>query len=81
MKGPLTIHNDIKNGRIKLQKEETIQEESLLELNKILKRTLGYKSKDQVNAIKNIKKFYNGREKVIKFYNDYTTMVSEPNTM
>ena len=67
MKGPLTIHNDIKNGRIKLQKEETIQEESLLELNKILKRTLGYKSKDQVNAIKNIKKFYDGREKLSNF--------------
>ena len=45
-KRPLNIHNDIKNGRVKLRKEETIQEESLSQLNEILKGDLGYKSKD-----------------------------------
>ena len=71
------IYNDIKNGRVSLQKEEKIQGEFRLELNEILKGNLNYKSEDQISAIKNIKKLFNGREKVIKFYNDYTRMVSE----
>ena len=35
--GPLVIYNDIKNGRISLQKEETIQEKFRSERSEILK--------------------------------------------
>ena len=44
-KGPLTIYNNLKNGRITLRKEEKIQEEFQLELNEILKRNLDYNQK------------------------------------
>ena len=76
-KVPLIIYNDIKNGRVSLQKEEKIQEDFQLELNEILKENPNYKSKDQVSTIKNIKKLYNGWKKVLNFYNDYTRMVSD----
>ena len=71
------MYNDIKNGRISLQKEEKIQDKFWSELNKILKGNLNYKSEDQVSIMNNIKKLYNGREKVLNFYNDYTRMVSD----
>ena len=72
------IYIDIKNGRISLQKEGKIknnfdqsftergkiQEEFRSELNKISKGNPNYKSTDQINTIKNIKKlYYNGRRK------------------
>ena len=74
-KSHLIIHNDIKNGRISLQKEEKIQEEFRLELNEILKGNLNYESKDQINIIKILKKLYNVGEKVYNLCNDYTRMV------
>ena len=55
------------NGRISLKKEEKIQEESLSELNEILKGNLNFQSKDQINTIRNIEKLYNGWEKVLNF--------------
>ena len=61
----------------KFTERRKIQEEFRLKLNEILKENPNHKSKDQISAIKNIKKLYNGRQKVIKFYNDYTRMVSE----
>ena len=76
-KDPLIIYNDIKNGRMSSQKEENIQEELQLEVNEIFKGNQDYNSEDQISAMKNIKKLYNRQEKVIKFYNDYTRMVSE----
>ena len=50
-KGPLIIYNDIKNGRIGLQKVEKIREEFRSELNTILKGNPNYKSKDQIREI------------------------------
>ena len=38
---------------------------------------MDHKTDDQISVIKRIKDLYNGREKVIKFYNFYTGMVSE----
>ena len=38
---------------------------------------MDHKTDDQISVIKRIKDLYNGREKVIKFYNFYTRMVSE----
>ena len=49
-----------------------MQEELQLESNELLKGNPDYNSEDQISATKNMKKFYNRREKVIKFYNDYT---------
>ena len=61
----------MKNGWISLQKEKIIQEESWSEQNKILKRTLNYKSKDQISTIKVIQ----WTRKVLEFYNDYIIMI------
>ena len=55
-KGPLIVYNDIKNGRISLQKEEKIQEEFRSEVNEILKGNPHYKSDIRESTIKNIKK-------------------------
>ena len=74
-KGSLTIYNDIKNGQISLQEEKKIQVEFQLVLNEIFKGNADHKSEDRKSAIKDIKKFYENQEKVIKFYNDYTRMV------
>ena len=74
-KGPLIIYNNIKYVQISLKKEEKIREEFRSGLNEIVKENPNYKSKNQITTIKNIKKFYNGREKVLNFYNDYTRMV------
>ena len=75
-KDQLVIYNNITNSRITLQKEEKIQEEYKSEVNEILKGNPNYKSKHQTSAIENIKKLDNRREKVIKFYNEFTKMVS-----
>ena len=53
-KVPLIIYNDIKHGRISLQKEQNIQEEFGSELNEIFKENPNYKSKDQISIIKHI---------------------------
>ena len=58
-----------------LKKAEEIQEEFRLEYNEIIR---GSKSSvEQINAIKNIKKLYETREKVIKVFDDYSRIVSE----
>ena len=54
-----------------------MQEEFRSEINKVLKENSNYKSEDQISTIKNIKNLYGGQEKVFKFYNDNTRMVSE----
>ena len=38
---------------------------------------MDYKSEDQISAKKKTKKIYNRLEKVIKFQNDFTRMVSK----
>ena len=76
-KGPFIMYNDIRNYRISLQKEGKSQEEFRSKLNKIIKGNPNYKSEYQINTIKNIKKLYNGWEKVLKFHNYYTRMVSD----
>ena len=42
-----------------------------------MKGNPNYKSEDQRSTITNIYKLYNGQEKVLYFYNDYTRVVSE----
>ena len=42
-----------------------------------MKGNPNYKSEDQISTTSNIKKLYNGQEKVFNFYNDSTWMVSD----
>ena len=67
----------ITNDGVSLKKKEKIHEEFPLELNEILKENANYKSEDQINAVKNIKKLYKGWEKVIKSSNGYTRRAYE----
>ena len=61
------MYSDIKSGRISLQEDEKIKEEFRSQLNEILKGNPNYKSKEEINTIKNIKKVHNGRGKVLNF--------------
>ena len=61
------MYSDINSGRIGLQEDEKIKEEFRSQLNEILKGNPNYKSKEEINTIKNIKKDHNGREKVLNF--------------
>ena len=61
------MYSDINSGRISLQEDEKIKEEFRSQLNEILKGNPNYKSKEEINTIKNIKKVHNGREKVLNF--------------
>ena len=61
------MYSDIKSGRITLQEDEKIKEEFRSQLNEILKGNPNYKSKEEINTIKNIKKVHNGRGKVLNF--------------
>ena len=61
------MYSDIKSGQITLQEDEKIKEEFRSQLNEILKGNPNYKSKEEINTIKNIKKDHNGREKVLNF--------------
>ena len=79
-KGPLMLYNYIKNGYINITKTEEFQEKFKSDLNEITKKNWSAnqkKSEEQKSAIKNIKRLYEGREKVFIFYNDYIRMVSE----
>ena len=58
------MYSDIKSGRITLQEDEKIKEEFRSQLNEILKGNPNYKSKEEINTIKNIKKDHNGRIKI-----------------
>ena len=59
------------------EKIEEDQKQFKSTLNKIATRNSNYKSKVQLNTIKNINNLYNSREKVIKLYNDYAKIKSE----
>ena len=61
------MYSDIKSGRITLQEDEKIKEEFRSQLNEILKGNPNYKSKEEINTIKNIKKVHSGRGKVLNF--------------
>ena len=61
------MYSDINSGRISLQEDEKIKEEFRSQLNEILKGNPNYKSKEEINTIKNIKKVHNGRGKVLNF--------------
>ena len=76
-KGPLHIYNNMKNGNTSITKKEEDEKQFKSHLGAIATGNTNYRSKDQLDAIKNIKNLYNLREKVIKFFNDYAKIRSE----
>ena len=49
----------------------------LIDLGKIRKENLNSKSEDQTSVIKNVKNFFDLREKFFDFFRDYSFLLSE----
>ena len=71
------IINKIQNGEIRLADVKNNLEKFKSYLGEIEK---GKKSKDQKNTLYNINMLYKARNKAIKFYDDYSLMMSEAKT-
>ena len=74
---PTHIYNNIKNGNTLIKNIEEDKKQFKSNVNEITTENPKYKSKDQLNTIKNTKTLYNAREKIIKLYNDYAKIKSE----
>ena len=74
-KGPLGFYENIKEGYTILKNAGEKQKEFKSDINEIIKG--GKKSKEQKIAIKNIKTFYESREKVMKLFDNYSKILSE----
>ena len=70
----LNIINKIQNGEISLADVKNNQEKFKSYLGEIKK---GKKSKEQKNTFYNIETLYKARNEAIKFYDDYSLMMSE----
>ena len=73
-KDPINLLNDTKEGEISLEEARSRQKNYLHYLNIIRK---GYKNSGQKRTLSNIENHFNARESVIKFIEDYGTMVLE----
>ena len=74
---PLGFIADTRNGKTELETAKQKQINFKLNLNRISTGNRKYKSREQINALDNIKIFYNSREKVIKYYDDYSSIASK----
>ena len=74
---PLGFIRKIKNGSIDLEKAKENQKEFRLNLGETPKRKWDYKSEEQKSTMNKIKVFYKAREKIIKLFDDYTTILSK----
>ena len=72
---PLGLIRKIKNGSIDLEKARENQEEFRLNLGETTKRKWDHKSEEQKSTMNRIKVFYKAREKIIKLFDDYTTIL------
>ena len=70
----LDITNKIRDGEIDLAKVKNNQQKFKSYLGEIKK---GNKSKEQENTLYNIEMLYKARNEAIKFYDDYSLMMSE----
>ena len=68
----LGLISDTKNGKTDLKTVKLEHINLLLDLKKISKGNKKYKLKEQNNALNNIKMLYDAREKIIKWYHDYS---------
>ena len=74
IKDPITILNDIKEGKISIQEAKDKQENCYNYLSKMRK---GNKSANQKRTLANINILFNARDNAIKFYEDYSSMILE----
>ena len=73
----LNLIDKIKNGEIKLAEAKNDQIRFKSNLGEIKKGNNKKRSKEQKNALYNIDMLYKARNEAIKFYDDYSLMVSE----
>ena len=73
----LNIINKIQNGKISLADVKNIQEKFQSYLGEIKKGNKKHRSKEQKNTLCNIEMLYKARNEAIKFYDDYSSMMSE----
>ena len=69
--------NKIQNGKISLADIKNNQEKFKWYLGEIKKESSKKRSKEQKNALDNIKMLYKARIEAIKFYDDYSSMMSD----
>ena len=72
-----SLLDKIRDGKISLTNAKNDQEEFKKDLNEMKKGNKKHKSKEQKNAIYNIDMLYKARNSVIKFFDDYSSMVSK----
>ena len=73
----LNIINKIQNGKISLEDVKNNQEKFKSYLGEIKKGNKKHRSKVQKNTLYNIEMLYKARNEAIKFYDDYSSMMSE----
>ena len=76
----LNIINKIQNGEIRLADVKNNQEKFKSYLGEIKKGNKKHRSKEQKNTLYNIEMLYKARNEAIKFYDDYSLMMSEAKT-
>ena len=67
----------MRDGKISLTDTKKDQAEFKSDLNEIKKGNKKHKSKEQKNSLYSIEMLYKARNSVIKFFDDYSSMVSE----
>ena len=72
-----SLLDKIRDDKISLTDVKNDQENLKSDLNEIKKGSKKHRSKEQKNALHNIEMLYNARNEVIKFYDDYSSMVSQ----
>ena len=72
-----SLLDKIRDDKISLTDVKNDQENLKSDLNEIKKGSKKHRSKEQKNALHNIEMLYNARNAVIKFYDDYSSMVSQ----
>ena len=73
----LDIINKIRDGKIDLADVKNNQEKFKIYLGKIKKGNKKHRSKVQKNTLYNIETLYKAKNEAIKFYDDYSSMMSE----
>ena len=72
-----TLLEKIRDGKIGLADAKIDQAKFKSNLSEIEKGNKKHRSKDQKNALYNIEMLYKARDKVIRFFDDYSLMVSK----
>ena len=75
--GPFTLFKKIRDGDISLEMAEEDQKKFKREFGQIKSGNPDHKSDKQLYTIKNIKNFYDSRQKIIDLFNSYWKIRSE----